>query len=46
MGFLDIFGVSEIHRNSEAWEKYVPIIRENYGEKQTFPSYGFLKHFG
>ena len=34
MGFVDISGVSEIHRNSETWENYVPIIRESMGKNK------------
>ena len=41
MGFLNISGESEIQK-FPVWGKY----GEKYGEKQTFQSYGFLKHFG
>ena len=38
MGFLNISGVVEIHTLAEIWEKWIYIIREKYGETQTFES--------
>ena len=36
MGFLNISGKTEIHTISKTLEKLLPIIREEYGKKQTF----------
>ena len=46
MGFSNIFGETEIHATPKTWEKWIPIIREKYGKRQIFESYGFLKYFG
>ena len=46
VGFLNILDEAEIHTIARTWEKWISIIREKYGEKQTFQSNGFLKYFG
>ena len=40
--FLHILRESEIHAVQKAWEKWILIVREKYGEMQTFKNYGFL----
>ena len=42
MDFLIFFGWAEAHKVPKIWEKWVPIIREEHGKKQTFQSYRFL----
>ena len=37
MGFLIISDEAEIHTIPKTWEKWIPIIRENYGKKQKIP---------
>ena len=45
MGFLKILDEAEIHTIPKTWGKWIPIIREKYGEKKTnIPK--FLKYFG
>ena len=46
MVLLNISDEAEIHTIPKTWEKWIPIIREKYGKKQTFQSNGFLKYFG
>ena len=46
MGFLNNSDEVEIHTIPKIWEKWIPIIWENYGKKQKFQSNGFLKYFG
>ena len=41
MGFLNILDEAEIHAIPRTWEKWISIIREKYGKKQTFQSKGF-----
>ena len=42
MGFLiNISDKAEIHTIPRTWEKWISIIREKYGKKQTFQSKGF-----
>ena len=45
MGFLNISDEAEIHTIPRAWEKWMPMIREEYGRKQTFQSNGFFNYF-
>ena len=45
MVFLNISDEAEIHTIPKTWEKWIPIIREKYGKKQTFQSNGFLNYF-
>ena len=44
-GFLHILGEAEIHTVPKAWEKWILIVRKNYGKTQTFKNYEFLKYF-
>ena len=39
MGFLTIPGEAEIHKIPKIWEKWNLTRRQEYGKKQTFPSY-------
>ena len=41
MGFLNISDEAEIHAIPRTWEKWMPMIREEYGKKQTCQSNGF-----
>ena len=45
MGFLNISDEAEIHTIPRIWEKWISIIREKYGKKQTFQSNEFLHYF-
>ena len=45
MGFLNISDEAEIHTIPRIWEKWISIIREKYGKKQTFQSNEFLNYF-
>ena len=46
MSFLNILDEAEIHTIPKTLEKWIPIIREKDGKKQTFQSNGFLEYFG
>ena len=38
-GFWNFLLEAEIHAVPNTWEKWIPIIREKYGKKQTFQSF-------
>ena len=46
MGFLNISRRKEIHTISKTWEKWIPIVRKNYGKTKIFQRYRFLTYFG
>ena len=45
MGFSNILGEAEIIANPKTYKKWITIVWEKYGEKQTFQIYGFIKYF-
>ena len=45
-GFLNFSYEAEIHEVPKTQEKWISIVREKYGKRETFQIYGFLKYLG